>query len=176
MQEDEKELIERAKGGDIKSFEDLISRYKDKIYNIAGYVCLGAPSETDDVYQETFLTAFKKISSFKGNSNLGTWLYRIAANNCWMRFRKKKKENLVSLDEAVGLASHKENIKNELSHDVLKALSELSVEYRLAVTLVDIEGMSMEEAAKVLKISVPALKSRLFRARNILKNKFGRQE
>ncbi|MEW5950844.1 MAG: RNA polymerase sigma factor [Elusimicrobia bacterium] len=175
MDEKEKDLIERAKSGDIKSFEDLLAKYKDKIYNIAGYVCLGAPSETDDVYQETFLTAFKKIKNFKGNSNLGTWLYRIAANNCWMRFRKRKKENLVSLDEAVGLASHKENIKNELSHDVLKALSELSVDYRLAVTLVDIEGMTLQEASKILKISVGALKSRLLRARRLLKNKFSAQ-
>ncbi len=172
MDEKEKELIEKAKAGDIKSFEDLVVKYKGKIYNIAGYVCLGAPSETDDVYQETFLTAFKKIKNFKGNSNLGTWLYRIAANNCWMRFRKRKKENIVSIDDVKNLASHKENIKNELSHDVIKSLSELSIDYRLAVTLVDIEGLSLQEAAKALKISVGALKSRLLRARKMLKNKF----
>jgi len=172
MDEKEKELIEKAKNGDIRSFEDLVVKYRDKIYNIAGYVCLGAPSETDDVYQETFLTAFKKIKNFKGNSNLGTWLYRIAANNCWMRFRKRKKENIVSIEDVANLASHKENLKNGLSHDVIKALSELSVEYRLAVTLVDIEGLSLQEAAKALKISVGALKSRLLRARKVLKNKF----
>ncbi len=171
MDKEEKELVEKAKKGDIGSFEALISHYRDKIYNIAGYVCLGAPSEIDDVYQETFLTAFKKIKNFRGNSNLGTWLYRIAANNCWMRFRKKKMENLISIDQVAHLASHNENIKKELSHDVLKALSELSVDYRLAITLVDIEGMSMSEAAKILKISVGALKSRLFRARNILRKK-----
>ena len=176
MENNEKELIEKAKTGDIKSFEGLISKYKEKIYNIAGYVCLGAGGEADDVYQETFITAFKKIRDFKGNSSLGTWLYRIAANNCWMRFRKKKKENLVSLEDVKGLSSHEEHLKNELSLDVVRALAELSVEHRLAVTLVDLEGMSMEEAARVLKIGVPALKSRLFRARKLLKDKFNPQK
>jgi RNA polymerase sigma-70 factor (ECF subfamily) len=166
----EKELIEKAKSGDIKSFEKLVKRYKDKIYSIAGYICLGAPSETDDVYQETFITAFKKIKKFKGNSKFSTWLYRIAANNCWMKFRKRKKESLVSLDDIKNISDHQDHLKKELSREVLKALEQLPLNYRMAVTLVDMENMSMNEAANVLKISVGALKSRLFRARKLLRN------
>jgi RNA polymerase sigma-70 factor (ECF subfamily) len=166
----EKELIEKAKSGDIKSFEKLVKRYKDKIYSIAGYICLGAPSETDDVYQETFITAFKKIKKFNGNSKFSTWLYRIAANNCWMKFRKRKKESLVSLDDIKNISDHQDHLKKELSREVLKALEQLPLNYRMAVTLVDMENMSMNEAANVLKISVGALKSRLFRARKLLRN------
>ena len=175
MEKDDAELIEKAKTGDTASFEALVKRYQEKIYGLANYVCLGLKSEADDVYQETFISAFKNISKFKGKSGFGTWLYRIAANNCWMKFRKKKAEKLVSLEDAHGLEdlAHTEELRRkELSESVARALSKLSVDYRLAITLADIQGLSMEEAAKVMKISVPAFKTRLFRARAALKKDF----
>jgi RNA polymerase sigma-70 factor (ECF subfamily) len=172
MDKNDAELIEKAKAGDTASFEALVKKYQDKIYGLANYVCLGLKSEADDVYQETFINAFKNISKFKGKSGFGTWLYRIAANNCWMKFRKKKSEKLVSMEdlgELKDLAHPDETIKQELSESVAKGLSKLSVDYRLAITLADIQGLTMEEAAKVLKITVPAFKTRLFRARQTLK-------
>ncbi len=171
MDNNDAELVEKAKAGDTASFEALVKKYQDKIYSLANYVCLGLKSEADDVYQETFINAFKNISKFKGKSGFGTWLYRIAANNCWMKFRKKKAEKLVSLEDVRGLEdiTHADEIaRKELSASVTKALSKLSVDYRLAVTLADIQGLTMEEAAKVLKITVPAFKTRLFRARRML--------
>lgn len=175
MQKDDEELIEKAKAGDTASFEALVKKYQEKIYGLANYVCLGLKSEADDVYQETFISAFKNITKFKGNSGFGTWLYRIAANNCWMRHRKNKSEKLVSLEDAHGLEdlAHTDEIRRkELSESVTKALSKLSVDYRLAITLADIQGLSMDESAKILKISVPAFKTRLFRARAALKKDF----
>ena len=172
MDKNDAELIAKARAGDTASFESLVKKYQDKIYGLANYVCLGLKSEADDVYQETFINAFKNISKFKGKSNFGTWLYRIAANNCWMKFRKKKSEKLVSLEDLAEMQdlTHAEDVrKKDLSESVAKALSKLSVDYRLAVTLADIQGLSMEEAAKVLKITVPAFKTRLFRARQTLK-------
>ncbi|MBI5744763.1 MAG: sigma-70 family RNA polymerase sigma factor [Elusimicrobia bacterium] len=171
MDKNDEELVEKAKAGDAASFGELVAKYQDKIYNLANHVCLGLKSEADDVYQETFISAFKNINKFKGNSAFGTWLYRIAANNCWMKFRKKKAEKLVSLEDVRELAdvAHVDEVaRRELSESVAKGLAKLSVDYRLAVTLADIQGLSMEEAAKVLKISVPAFKTRLFRARRTL--------
>ncbi|HNW43853.1 MAG TPA: sigma-70 family RNA polymerase sigma factor [Elusimicrobiales bacterium] len=175
MEKDEAELVEKARSGDTASFEALVKKYQDKIYGLAQHVCLGLKAETDDVYQETFISAFKNITKFKGGSGFGTWLYRIAANNCWMKFRKKKSEKLVSLEDVRGLEDLPQVdhvARKELSESVAKALSRLSVDYRLAITLADIQGLSMEEAAKVLKITVPAFKTRLFRARAALKKDF----
>ncbi|MDD2805923.1 MAG: RNA polymerase sigma factor [Elusimicrobiales bacterium] len=175
MDKNDSELVEKAKAGDTASFEALVKKYQDKIYGLANYVCLGMKSEADDVYQETFINAFKNISKFKGKAGFGTWLYRIAANNCWMKFRKRKSEKLVSiedLNELKDLTHADEVIKQELSDSVAKALSKLSVDFRLAITLADIQGLSMDEAAKVLKITVPAFKTRLFRARQMLKKEY----
>lgn len=172
MDKTDAELVEKARAGDTASFEKLVKKYQDKIYGLANYVCMGLKSEADDVYQETFISAFKNITKFKGKSGFGTWLYRIAANNCWMKFRKKKAEKLVSLEDVRELKdiTHSDELtRQELSTVVAKALSKLSVDYRLAVTLSDIQGLTMEEAAKVLKITVPAFKTRLFRARQKLK-------
>ncbi|PKM97667.1 MAG: RNA polymerase subunit sigma [Elusimicrobia bacterium HGW-Elusimicrobia-3] len=175
MDKNDSELVEKAKAGDTASFEALVKKYQDKIYGLANYVCMGLKSEADDVYQETFINAFKNISKFKGNSGFGTWLYRIAANNCWMKYRKRKSEKLVSMEdltELKDLTHADEVIKQELSSSVAKALSKLSVDYRLAITLADIQGLTMEEAARVLKITVPAFKTRLFRARQALKKEY----
>jgi RNA polymerase sigma-70 factor (ECF subfamily) len=175
MDKNDAELVEAAKAGDTASFEALVKKYQDKIYNLANYVCVGLKSEADDVYQETFISAFKNISKFKGKAGFGTWLYRIAANNCWMKFRKKKSEKLVSIEDLAELKdlTHADEIrKKELSESVAKALAKLSVDFRLAVTLADIQGLSMEEAAKVLNITVPAFKTRLFRARQALKKEY----
>ncbi len=176
MDKNDAELVERAKAGDTASFEALVKKYQDKIYGLANYVCAGLKSEAEDVYQETFINAFKNIGKFKGKSGFGTWLYRIAANNCWMKFRRKKTEKLVSLEdvkELRELTHTDEVIKQELSASVAKALSKLSVDFRLAITLADIQGLTMEEAAKVLNITVPAFKTRLFRARQALKKEYG---
>lgn len=176
MDKSDAELVEKAKAGDTASFEALVKKYQDKIYGMANYVCMGLKSEADDVYQETFINAFKNISKFKGKSGFATWLYRIAANNCWMKFRKRKTEKLVSLEDVRELKdiTHADELaRQELSAGVAKALAKLSVDYRLAVTLADIQGLSMEEAARVLKITVPAFKTRLFRARQTLKKELG---
>ena len=133
------------------------------------------PSETDDVAQETFVSALKSINSFNGNAAFGTWLYRIAANNCWQRFRKVKAERLSEMpaENKKGHPSRScvnENaLKNELSRAVSKALASLPPKYSLAVILSDIEGLSNSEAAGRMNISLAALKTRLYRACGLLK-------
>lgn len=172
---EESELIERARAGDNKAFEELVLKYKDRLYGIASSVCARMPSEAQDVAQETFVAAFKNIGAFKANAAFGTWLYRIAANNCWQRFRKVKAEALSEMpaENKKGHPSRScvnENaLKNELSRAVSKALASLPADYRIAITLSDIEGLSNAEAAARVKVSVAALKTRLHRARGLLK-------
>lgn len=185
----EADLIEKSRAGDSAAFGRLVGRYEDRIYRLAKSVCAGLPAEADDVYQETFITAFKKLKGFRGDSDLSTWLYRIASNICFMRHRRKKREPFVPLldrphehdgdgtahqfrdweptpDEIAG--------KKELVEQVGRALSALPVEYRLVLTLRDVEGLSNEETAKILKLSVAAVKSRLHRGRLFLRDRFER--
>lgn len=183
----EADLIEKSRAGDAAAFGRLVGRYEDRIYRLAKSVCAGLPAEAEDVYQETFITAFKKLKGFRGDSDLSTWLYRIASNICFMRHRRKKREPFVPLldrphghdedgaarqvrdweptpDEIAG--------KKELADQVGRALAALPVDYRLVVTLRDIEGLSNEETARILKLSVAAVKSRLHRGRLFLRDRF----
>lgn len=183
----ERALIEKSRQGDAEAFGRLVRKYEDRIYRLAKSVCVALPAEADDVYQDTFVTAFKKLPGFRGDADLGTWLYRIAANLCFMRHRKKKSEPFVPLldkphdhDEAAGRHEFRdweptpEEIagKRELSEHVARALGELPMEYRLVLTLRDVEGLSNEKTAEILGLSVAAVKSRLHRGRLFLRDRF----
>ncbi|MFA6004661.1 MAG: sigma-70 family RNA polymerase sigma factor [Elusimicrobiota bacterium] len=177
----ETELISRSQKGDSKAFSALVAKYEDKIFNLAHKVCAGLPAEAEDVYQETFLTAFKKLPRFRADANLGTWLYRIASNLCWMRFRKKRSEPVVPiLDEDSDhsplwrdWSDGPEELarKKTLREAVTQALADLPVDYRLVVVLRDIQGLSAPETAQVMKLSVAAVKSRLHRGRLFLRER-----
>jgi len=175
MSEDEQTLIGLARSGDQKAFETLVLKYKDRLYGIASSVCARMPAEAEDVMQETFVSAMKGMNSFKANSAFSTWLYRIASNNCWQRFRKAKTEarSEIPNEKSKGHPSRscvtENSLKNELSRAVTKALAALPPEHRIAVTLCDIEGLSNAEAAKRMNCSLSALKARLHRARILLK-------
>jgi RNA polymerase sigma-70 factor (ECF subfamily) len=179
----ESELIARSQRGDNQAFSALVSRYEDRIYALAHKVCAGLPSEAEDVYAETFLTAYKKLPHFRADSSLGTWLYRIASNLCWMRFRKKRREPVEPiLDEHhedggrgrrqlrdLSDGPEEASRKKALREAVAASLGRLPLDYRLAVVLSDIEGLSNKETAKALKLSVAAVKSRLHRGRMMLR-------
>ena len=170
----ESSLIARSRAGDPAAFGSLVRRYEDRMYRLVRSVCVSAPAEADDVYQDTFLTAYKKLSTFQGRSELGTWLYRVAANLCFMRLRAKKARAASALGDSVpdGAPGPEEAVrKKELSEAVTAALASLPPEHRLAVVLRDVEGLSAAETARTLKISIPAVKSRLHRGRLGLKAK-----
>lgn len=165
----DRELIDKAKTGDLKSIEDLLEKYNDRIASIAKYVCVNAPSEADDVHNETMLSVFKNIKKFKSESDFSTWFYRIAANHCWMKFRKRRREKLISIEDVKDIVHYEKDRDLEIAHDFYKILSTLPLNFRMAIMLVDIEGLSLKEAAGELNITVGALKSRLLRARNMFK-------
>jgi len=179
-------LVKKSQEGDYLSFEELVKRYESKIYNLA-YRIMGNKEDASDVLQETFLQAFRKLSSFKGKAKFSTWLYRIAVNICLMKKRKKKKMEIVSLDLPI-LTKKEDEIKRELRDDwsrsplatleheeVKKTLSQaidlLPEEYRTVFLLRGLNGLSNQEVAKVLGISLAAVKSRLHRARLFLRDK-----
>lgn len=184
----ERELIERSRKGDTEAFSSLVGRYEDRIYRLAKTVCTGLSAEADDVYQDTFVTAFKKLKNFRGDSELGTWLFRIASNLCLMKRRKKGSEPFVPLldrphDHEDGPGHEFRDWsptpeeaanKKELIGKVSAALAKLPMDYRLVLTLRDVEGLSAQETAKILELSIPAVKSRLHRGRLFLRDEFER--
>lgn len=185
MQTSDEILVKKSKKGDYASFEELIKRYEQKIYNLA-YRFMGNRTDAKDILQETFLQAFRKLSTFKGRSGFSTWIYRIAVNLCLMRKRREKIIRTVSLDAPILTSKHDEirrqfpedwsrspaaTLDNkELKDKLDKAIEKLPEEYRAAFILTDMNGLSNYEAAGILKISVPAVKSRLHRARLFLRD------
>ncbi|MDH5661904.1 MAG: sigma-70 family RNA polymerase sigma factor [Elusimicrobiota bacterium] len=179
-------LVKKSQKGDYPSFEELVKRYEKKIYNLA-YRIMGNKEDASDVLQETFLQAFKKLSGFKGKAKFSTWLYRIAVNICLMRKRKGKRMETVSLDIPI-LTKKEDEIKRELRDDwsesplatleneeikrnLSEAIDSLPEEYKTVFLLRGLNGLSNEEVANVMKISLPAAKSRLHRARLFLRDK-----
>jgi RNA polymerase sigma-70 factor (ECF subfamily) len=182
-------LVKKSQEGDYLSFEELVKRYEKKIYNLA-YRIMGNKEDASDVLQETFLQAFRKLSSFKSKAKFSTWLYRIAVNICLMRKRKEKRTETVSLDLPI-LTEKEEEIKREVRDDwstsplatlenkevketLSKAIDLLPEEYRTVFLLRGLNGLSNQEVAKVLGISLSAVKSRLHRARLFLRDRLSR--
>ncbi len=178
-------LVKKSKEGDYSSFEELVKRYEQKIYNLA-YRIMGNRADAKDILQETFLQTFRKLSGFKGKSLFSTWIYRIAVNLCLMRKRRDKIMKTVSLDTPI-VTRKEDELKREFPEDWSKspaatlenkelretlnrAIDLLPEDYKSAFILRDMNNLSNEEAARVLKISVPAVKSRLHRARMFLRD------
>ncbi len=187
MEIKEAELVSRAKEGDQDAFEKLLKKYEDRIYNLA-YRILGNRSDAADILQEASLKAFQALPNFSGRSSFGTWFYRIAANLCLIRLRKKKKRAALSLEEitaakdeegkrrAYEIPDWSNNPAASLANAELRTLLERSITelpdiYRLPFVLYEMEGKSVKEVSKMLKISESAVKTRLHRSRLALREK-----
>jgi len=188
LQPDESVLVEKAKAGDQQAFTDLVARYQRKIYRLAKNITRN-DEDAEDVLQEAFLKAYEHLDGFEGNSKFYTWLVRIAVNEALMKLRKRRGDREVSLDEPVGLGE--EEVKREIAvwednpeqrysreemHEILnEAVEGLKEDFRTVFVLRDIKELSTEETAEALKISIPAVKSRLLRARLALREKLTRK-
>ena len=183
------QLIDKfVNNNDDIAFELIVGRYMEKIYNLA-YRITRDHYKSEDVLQEVYMTLIKKLHTFRGESKFSSWLYRVTANASYMLLRAEKKyEHDISLEDYVpydnkgtlmGRIHHKDwssrpdiviYIKEAL--EILeKAVDELPEVYRVAFYLRDIEGLSNEEVSQVLDISVPAVKSRIHRARLYIRDK-----
>jgi RNA polymerase sigma-70 factor (ECF subfamily) len=184
---DESGLVAKAREGDLASFNELVQRYDRKIFRLAKHITQN-DEDAEDVLQETFLKAFEHLGDFQGQSKFYTWIVRIAVNESLMKLRKRKSDRTVPLDEPVDtgedtvvreIAVWEDNPEQKYSREELANILEEAVEtlrpaFRTVFVLRDIEELSTEETAEALGISVPAVKSRLLRARLQLREKLTR--
>ena len=187
----EAEFIEKLKAGDEAAFDRLVAERTGDVYALLFRLTNDA-EEARDLTQENFLRTFQNINRFRGDADLKTWLYRIAVNqarNRWRWWRRRRRDATISLD--AGDSHHEKSLgsrlqdrnstdpeQETLAHErealLMAALSSLSNSYRETVILRDIEGLSYEEVAETLEISIGTVKSRLARGRNELRMKLER--
>jgi RNA polymerase sigma-70 factor, ECF subfamily len=184
---DEMSLVLAAKNGDLDAFSELVKRYDRNVFRIAQHITHN-DEDAQDVVQDAFLKAYQNIDQFQGNSKFYTWLVRIAVNEALMRLRKRRNDRTVSLDEDVETdegtmprevadwSPNPEQIygQSELGDILKKTIQGLPPGFRTVFVLRDIEGLSTEETAEMLGLSVPAVKSRLLRARLQLRERLAK--
>ena len=178
MQEKEAISIKALKAGDREAFAAMVDAYSPKLYKLALRM-LGDPLEAEDILQEAFLKAYRGLENFRGSSKLSTWLYRITANEALMRLRKNELDT-VPVDEPLLLKDGAEvprELKDwcclpeaelmsvEAQATLDSAINSLSPTLKAAFVLRDLQGLSTREAAEVLQVSEPDIKTRLLRAR-----------
>ena len=183
----ELELVDQARRGDPEAFAELVGRHERNIYRLARHITQHE-EDAEDVLQETFLKAYANLGQFQGNSRFYTWLVRIAVNESLMKLRRRKSDKLVSLDEPLEteldtvpreIAAWDENpeeqySRGEMNAILARAIDNLPAGFRTVFLLRDVEELSTEETASALNLSIPAVKSRLLRARLQLREKIGR--
>jgi RNA polymerase sigma-70 factor, ECF subfamily len=180
----DRELLERAKAQDAEAFEALVERHRDRVYNVAFHL-LRSENDAAEVTQETFLAAWKALPSFRGESEVSTWLHRIAGNFALMRLRKKKVQEKIEEPEGAPLFSDRGTLAEmvadwapnalghaldaELRQAIQKASDTLPEQYRQVFLLRDVDGLSYEQIAEITGESMSTIKSRLHRARLALR-------
>ncbi len=163
----ERRFLNALANGDNSALGGLYELYGDRIFRYA-YRMLGNRSDAEDATAETFLRVLRRASELRADGAFRTWLFRITRNLCIDKMRQHK---LLELPADTQYASPED--KTALRVTVQQALNDLQPEYREPLILCDLEDISAKEAAEILKITVPALKSRLYRGRRALRDKLG---
>lgn len=180
-------FLERLKAGDAEAFDTLVNRFAPDIFALV-YRLTNDRDEANDITQETFLSAVTGIARFRGDSELKTWLYRIAINHARNRFRwwqRRKRNKTFSLDEPLGegnlttgdlipdngIDPESATLARERQAAIGRELGNLPSAFREAVVLCDIEGYSYDEVAQLLGIGIGTVKSRIARGRSILRQR-----
>jgi RNA polymerase sigma-70 factor (ECF subfamily) len=188
----DEELIKRAKKGDERAFTQLVNRYESLVYRYAFKVCRDE-EKASETWQDTFVNVYRKLHQFNGRSKFTTWLYSIVTNSCRMKRRQRKIDHAsISIDAPQGfhddpesddegrtiqtIPSWKETpidtvMDKELQTILNSTIEKLPYDYRIVFVLRDVEGLSALETGKILKLSIPAVKSRLRRARVFLRER-----
>ena len=182
-------LLSDLRRGAPESAEALFDRFHSKVFNLAMSI-LKNQGDAEEATQDVFMTVIQKADTFKGNSALYSWIYRICVNACLMRLRRRKRDGTVSIEDFMpvfteeGLHANpvddwsreveRRILNKELGQVIRKYTDNLSEKYRIVFILSDIDGLSNEETAEILGLSVPAVKSRLHRARLYLRERLSR--
>lgn len=169
--DDDFSLIKRFIEGDETTFRLLVQRHKDKVRNIT-YLTLGSTDAVDDIAQDVFLTVYKNLKRFRFESQFSTWLFRITVNKCKDHLRKKRIRNIFTSikEEEEEPIYHSSPEDRDTAEIVRKAVDELPDKLRIPLMLKDLEGMSYQEIAQTVNCEIGTVKSRIFRAREGLRN------
>ncbi|MEP6787287.1 MAG: sigma-70 family RNA polymerase sigma factor [Acidobacteriota bacterium] len=187
VQNEEALFIDKLRSGDATAFETLIERYSGDIYALLFRLTENA-EEAGDLTQDTFLRVLKAVKSFRGDSELKTWLFRIAINESRNRFRwwkRRRRESTISLDMTIGdsdttlsdtiadrsISPEESALSHEREYAIKAALSELPEVYREAIVLCDVQGLSYEDTAISLGVGIGTVKSRISRGREELRRR-----
>lgn len=180
-------LIERFTKGCESSFEEIIHRYETKVHNLAMRLTRNS-EDAEEVLQDVFVTVYRKIEGFQGKAKFSSWLYRITVNAAFMKLRKRKQDQSVSLDDMLpnfqskaaapkngyGGACDHMAFSKEIRGALEGAIGKLPDDYRAVFILRDIDGLSNKEVGQILGLSIPAVKSRLHRSRLMLRKRLRR--
>jgi RNA polymerase sigma factor (sigma-70 family) len=158
---DDQQLLQRHRDGDLEAFGMLIARHRDRMWAVA-IRTLGEPEEAADALQEAFISAFRRPDSFRGDAKVTTWLHRMVVNACLDRLRRRRPQPPAVLPDDVTVTR---TVDGNSRLDIINALDKLSADQRSALTLVDLEGYSIEEAAAILGCAPGTVKSRCARGR-----------
>jgi RNA polymerase sigma factor (sigma-70 family) len=178
---DEPELVNRARRGDLQAYDELVRRYQERIYATV-YHMTSNHEDANDLAQEAFIKGFQALKTFKGGSSFYTWVYRIAVNKTINFHKQRRNRSHMSLNDLDFNAEHDPDLValvsdktprreaglSELQEKLNEAMQTLSEAHRLVVTLHDVQGMSHEEIAKIMDCNVGTVRSRLFYARQQL--------
>lgn len=173
----EAELLARVVDGDHDAFTEIMRSHEDRVFSVCLRI-MGNRDQALDATQETFLTTFRKAGQFKGNSALGTWIYRIAVNTCYDQLRKQRRRKTDPMPDHLDPRDHSAEDAVDaagLRPEIRRALAAIPEDFRTAVILSDIEGMGLPEVAEILDIPVGTVKSRVFRGRRLLAGELGNQ-
>ena len=185
----DRELVGRARTHDQQAVEELVHRYQQKAYAIAYHFTGGNAQDAEDLTQEAFLRTFQNLENFRGDSSFYTWFYRILVNVCLDGRRRRRrwaqiflpwqhdsKDKALSPEERPDPEAHERSLKaiseKELSRDIRKSLKSLPEKQRLAFQLKALNGMSIQEIARIMGTAEGTVKSHLFRATQFLREQF----
>ena len=189
----DRELVERSQKGETAAFAMLVERHQRQLYRLALRMT-GSDADANEVLQEAFLNAWQKLPNFRGEAQFSSWLYRIAANSALMRLRRKRRAPDALQEQPLeptgprfsaegyldppphsdwSQRADEKMMSGQLGVAIDKAVRELPEDYRTVFLLKDVDGLSNEDIAHALELTVPAVKSRLHRARLALRDKLG---
>lgn len=177
------ELVSEIKAGQEDSFAELTKRHAGRVYNLALRL-VKTEQDAEEVLQDVFVTIYRKIQGFEGKSSFSSWLYRVTVNAALMKIRSNNREQSIAIADAFPKTKNLEDIqrmdaldtddeafRRELSFVLEDAIKVLPDEYRPVFVLRDVDGLSSREVSEALKVSIPAVKSRLHRSRFLLREK-----
>ena len=184
---DDDQLVARAQNGDLHAFESLVERHQDRLFRLAMRL-LRNDNDAREVLQDSFVMAWQKLGNFAGRAQFGSWIYRVTLNTALMLLRSRRRRPTVSVDDvgddviSAGIAAGPEHVANdwtrrpdeqlqsgELKEYIQAAVGDLPEILRLTFVLRDVEGLSTEETAEALDVTVQTVKTRLHRARLALR-------